>query len=708
MGYNRQMLMRKIKLLILAVLCCIFQVSYASEEFMMCGLTISDAIATSPTGIVAALNEISGVTASGTITYDVSTRTLTLNNARVSFTGSASVLESKSTYSTPAVTVQLIGENSLHYNGTGYYCAIQLSHYSDLTITGSGSLNAKSDTYFAIHTAHGTLRINNTTIVAESDYGMGNNSVGGKTYINNSNVTVSQLLRQDYVEVTNCYIIAPSGAVVRSGMSSGGYGIDKKGASGNIVISTEEPVNTYTVTLVQPEHGSINVTESVNLSEVPEGTLLHFTATPDANYELDTWSGCAQDGTITVNGDVTVSCTFKLKEMNVTLATPTNGSVTVTSGGNTVDLSQPVLYGTDLVFTATPNSSYKFAQYLVTREGESAVNEYTNPMTLQVTKNTTIQVVFVQKPSYTITVDQPANGTIALQETGIDLTSVEEGTILHFIATPNEGYEFGAWSGCEADGSLTVTANATISASFNKKAYHVTFVDFDDQVLKEEDVLFEEAATAPAAPVREGYTFAGWDKDFSSITAAITVKATYTKNSYHVTFVDFDDRVLKEEDVLFEEAATAPADPAREGYTFAGWDKDFSSITAAITVKATYTINTYMVTVVAENGSVTAKDADNNPVDLSQEIEYGKVIFLTATADEGYVFESWENYDETTGLTVTENVTITANFVLKPTGIDNIFSNEKVNKVLIDGQVYIIRGDGSVFNAQGAHVKIAY
>ena len=634
-------------LLIAAVLCCIFQVSYASEEFMMCGLTISDAIATSPTGIVAALNEISGVTASGTITYDVSTRTLTLNNAQVSFTGSASVLESKSTYSTPAVTVQLIGENSLHYNGTGYYCAIQLSHYSDLTITGSGSLNAKSDTYFAIHTAHGTLRINNTTIVAESDYGIGNNSVGGKTYINNSNVTVSQLLRQDYVEVTNCYIISPSGAVVRSGMSSGGYGIDKKGASGNIVISTEEPVNTYTVTLVQPEHGSINVTESVNLSEVPEGTLLHFTATPDANYELDTWSGCAQDGTITVNGDVTVSCTFKLKEMNVTLATPTNGSVTVTSGGNTVDLSQPVLYGTNLVFTATPNNHYKFVLYLVTREGESAVNEYTNPMTLQVTKNMNVQVVFVQKPSYTITVDQPANGTIALQETGIDLTSVEEGTILHFIATPNEGYEFGAWSGCEADGSLTVTANATISASFNKKAYHVTFVDFAD-------------------------------------------------------------RVLKEEDVLFEEAATAPADPTREGYTFAGWDKDFSSITAAITVKATYTINTYMVTVVAENGSVTAKDADNNPVDLSQEIEYGKVIFLTATADEGYVFESWENYDETTGLTVTENVTITANFVSKPTGIDNIFSNEKVNKVLIDGQVYIIRGDGSVFNAQGARVKDSY
>lgn len=634
-------------LLIAAVLCCIFQVSYASEEFMMCGLTISDAIATSPTGIVAALNEISGVTASGTITYDVSTRTLTLNNAQVSFTGSASVLESKSTYSTPAVTVQLIGENSLHYNGTGYYCAIQLSNYSDLTITGSGSLNAKSDTYFAIRTAYGTLRINNTTIVAESDYGIGNNSVGGKTYINNSNVTVSQLLRQDYVEVTNCYIISPSGAVVRSGMSSGGYGIDKKGASGNIVISTEEPVNTYTVTLVQPEHGSINVTESVNLSEVPEGTLLHFTATPDANYELDTWSGCAQDGTITVNGDVTVSCTFKLKEMNVTLATPTNGSVTVTSGGNTVDLSQPVLYGTNLVFTATPNNHYKFVQYLVTREGESAVNEYTNPMTLQVTKNTNVQVVFVQKPSYTITVDQPANGTIALQETGIDLTSVEEGTILNFIATPNEGYEFGTWSGCEADGSLTVTANATISASFNKKAYHVTFVDFDD-------------------------------------------------------------RVLKEEDILFEEAATAPADPTREGYTFAGWDKDFSSITAAITIKATYTINTYMVTVVAENGSVTAKDADNNPVDLSQEIEYGKVIFLTATADEGYVFESWENYDEITGLTITKNVTITANFVSKPTGIDNIFSNEKVNKVLIDGQVYIIRGDGSVFNAQGAHVKIAY
>ena len=636
--------MKKIKLLIMTALCCVIQGAYASDEFKMCGVTISDAIATSPTGIVAALNEISGVTASGTITYDVSTRTLTLNNAHVAFTGSASVLESKSTSSTPAVTVQLIGENSLHYSGTGYYCAIQLSNYSDLTITGSGSLNAKSNTYFAIHTAYGTLRIESTTITTESNYGIGNNSVGGKTYINNSNVTVYQLLRQDYVEVTNCYIISPRGAEVRSGMSSGGYGIDKKGSDDYIVISTEEPVNTYTVTLVQPEHGSISVTESVNLSEVPEGTLLHFTATPDANYQVDTWSGCAQDGTITVNGDVTVSCTFKLKEMNVTLLNPTNGAVTVTSGGNPVDLSQPILYGTELVFTTIPYDSYKFAQYLVTRDGESAINEYTNPMTLQVTKNTNVQVVFVQKPSYAITIDQPVNGTIVLQETGIDLTSVEEETILHFVATPNEGYEFGAWSGCEADGSLTVTDNATISASFNKKAYHVTFVDFDD-------------------------------------------------------------RVLKEEDVLFEEAATAPADPTREGYTFSGWDNDFSSITGAITIKASYTINTYTVTIETEHGTVIANDADNNPVDLSEEIPYGTVIFLTVTADKEYEFESWENYDATTGLTVTANVNITANFIPKATGIEDIVVQKEAGKVLIDGQIYIIRGDGAVFNAQGVRVK---
>ncbi len=69
-------------------------------------------------------------------------------------------------------------------------------------------------------------------------------------------------------------------------------------------------------------------------------------------------------------------------------------------------------------------------------------------------------------PLWEVTVQQPANGVITIQETGIDLTKVVDGTLLHFIATPDEGYLFEAWSGCNEDGSLLVNANATVTCSF--------------------------------------------------------------------------------------------------------------------------------------------------------------------------------------------------------------------------------------------------
>ena len=69
-------------------------------------------------------------------------------------------------------------------------------------------------------------------------------------------------------------------------------------------------------------------------------------------------------------------------------------------------------------------------------------------------------------PLWKVTVQQPLNGAISIQETGIDLTKVVDGTLLHFIATPDEGYLFEAWSGCDADGSLLVKANATVTCTF--------------------------------------------------------------------------------------------------------------------------------------------------------------------------------------------------------------------------------------------------
>ena len=59
--------------------------------------------------------------------------------------------------------------------------------------------------------------------------------------------------------------------------------------------------------------------------------------------------------------------------------------------------------------------------------------------------------------------------------------------------------------------------------------YTVTFADWDGTVLKSESVASGKAATAPAAPTRAGYIFAGWDKAFDNITGNLVVTATYTQ-----------------------------------------------------------------------------------------------------------------------------------------------------------------------------------
>ena len=81
--------------------------------------------------------------------------------------------------------------------------------------------------------------------------------------------------------------------------------------------------------------------------------------------------------------------------------------------------------------------------------------------------------------------------------------------------------------------------------------------------------------TAPADPIREGYTFIGWDRDIPEILPAenITVTAQWEINRYTITFDTAGGSEIAPITQDYGTNITAPADPTREGYTFIGWDK---------------------------------------------------------------------------------------------------------------------------------------
>ena len=169
------------------------------------------------------------------------------------------------------------------------------------------------------------------------------------------------------------------------------------------------------------------------------------------------------------------------------------------------------------------------------------------------------------------------------------------------------GYTFTGWDKTYNN----ITADLTVTAQYTINTYTVTFVDWDKTTLKVEKVDYGKSATAPSNPIREGYHFTGWDKDFSNIAGDLTVTAQYAINVYTVTFVDSSDKTIKTEKVEHGSAATAPDAPSVEGYHFTGWDKKFDNVTSDLTVKAQYAINTYTVTFYDKDGNVLSTQTVN-------------------------------------------------------------------------------------------------
>lgn len=181
--------------------------------------------------------------------------------------------------------------------------------------------------------------------------------------------------------------------------------------------------------------------------------------------------------------------------------------------------------------------------------------------------------------------------------------------------TNESGRSFGVISGGTFNGK--VTNKNDISDSPEETPAKISGGTFNGEVIGAYTVTFQSKggsevasqirANTPAAqpdnPTKEGHTFIGWYKgeekwNFAdAVTEAMTLTAKWQLNQYTITFDTAGGSEVPSITQDYGTAITAPANPTKTGYTFAGWDKTIPSTMPAgdMTITARWTENRVIV-----------------------------------------------------------------------------------------------------------------
>ena len=211
--------------------------------------------------------------------------------------------------------------------------------------------------------------------------------------------------------------------------------------------------------------------------------------------------------------------------------------------------------------------------------------------------------------TWTVTYRDVNEGSNSYIKIGEEVVNDGEAAAQSVALISKEGYTFAYWGLTnsswkareEEHADLShVTSNMAVFARWKKSEYTITYT-MDGADIFSEQVEHGSMPTAYQAIEDQGkpsteqyvYTFDYWNPAIVAATADATYEAVFTQalRTYLVRFQNWDHTLLDEQQVAYGAAATAPADPTREGYTFTGWDREFNNILADMTVTALFEKN---------------------------------------------------------------------------------------------------------------------
>jgi Divergent InlB B-repeat domain/NHL repeat len=387
------------------------------------------------------------------------------------------------------------------------------------------------------------------------------------------------------------------------------------------------------------------------------GSKVTLTETPNSGSTFAGWSGGGCSGT----GSCVVTMST-VENVTATFNSTTSFALTVTeagSGGGTVSSSPSGILcpstcmanfasGSQVTLTATQNSGSTFAgwsgagcsgtgQCVVTMSAAQSVTatfNVTNPtLTIMLAGTGTGSVTFTSSSTFTCS---DTTGVV----TGTCSASFPNGAVVNVSEIPGTGSTFAGWSGggCSGTGAtcnVTLTANTTVTATFNKPTFAVTVSESGTGT-----------GTVTSSP--------------SGITCPSTCTANFTSGT----------------------SLTLTPVPAA-GSTFAGWTDSTCvesgtgacvfSVTGAVTVQPVFNKGNYTLTVSLAGtgaGNVTSNpEGINCGSGCSSSFTGGTVVTLTATPASGSVFAGWGGACSGTGscvITMNAAAAVTATFNLPP------------------------------------------
>ena len=465
-----------------------------------------------------------------------------------------------------------------------------------------------------------------------------------------------------------------------------------------------------------------------------EGTTLEVTATPKTGYKFDKWSDDVTDNPreITVDGNINLTAYFT--ELTYTLNVSAGEGGSVDPEGEITGLT----YGESKVIKAIPASGYEFTnwsdgnvlderQIIITQDCTLIANfkEVVLPITYSFALGTNV-----------------GNGTVT--------SSIPEGdydpdTEITVTATPATGWKFVKWSNESTVNPLTfnLTSDVTIYAVFKDESVapeSYTFAFSVDGVggtvaSDHEAGTYEEGTsiTLTATPQNADWALESWTINGTPAGTTNPLTITLTQNTevvakfvttktYKVTVaVDGSGGTVKptgynKKSVLGGTSLKIEAIPD-EGYKFDGWSDGESDaertiiITQDTVLKASFSdIVYYKLTVdISPEGAGTVKVDGKSVSKWSSSYAEGTTVRLAAEPATGYVFDYYQDGNddietEEYNVKMTKKRSITVYFKKDTRDLDNIDASTRATKILINGEIYILRGD-KIYTVQGQLVK---